>query len=369
MRLTGISDYLLAVPRLLHGRRHQAPGTPPGTVAPRPEASPTLLRVFGYGAGGCAEAADLAVHELGAWRREHRTLWVDVVGLGTRETITGLGAAFALHPLALEDVVNTHQRPKAETYPDHLFVVARMVTPGPPIGTEQLALFVGDGWVITFQELAGDPFEPVRARLREGRGRIRGAGADYLAYALLDAVVDHYYPVIEDFAERLETIEADLLADRDADLLPRIHAVKRELVTLRRAVWPLRDALGTLLRDEHPLIDEQTKLYLRDCHDHTQQIADLLEACREESMDHVGTYLSLASNRLNDVMKVLTIIATIFIPLGFMAGVYGMNFAHMPELDEPWGYPAALAAMALVALGLLVFFWRKGWILGRHRQR
>jgi magnesium transporter len=298
-------------------------------------------------------------------------VWVDVAGLGDATVIEAIGNLFGLHRLALEDVVNVHQRAKVEPYDTNLFFVARMPDARTENPSEQISFFLGDRWVITFQERAGDDFGSVRARLRRG-GRLRGMGSDYLLYALIDSCVDAWFPVIETFGERLEHLEDGILERSRRDTIDQIYGIRRELLELRRSVWPLRDALGALYRDPTVLISTDTRVYLRDCYDHAVQIIDLVENNREIAANLTDLYLSAASNRMNEVMKILTIISTIFLPLSFIAGVYGMNFdtgkpLNMPELKWWFGYPFALGLMAATALGLLVFFRRKGWMTSRPR--
>jgi magnesium transporter len=300
---------------------------------------------------------------LGKWP----AVWVNVDGLGDTSVISQLGELFDVHRLALEDVVNVHQRAKVEPYDDHLFVIAHMIQAGEHLGTEQVSFFIGENYLLTFQERAGDCFDMVRQRIRAGRGRIRHAGASYLAYALLDALIDAYFPVLEVYGERIEALESELLTEPDAEMAGRIHAIKRDLLVLRRAIWPHREAIKTLLRDDSPFITDETRIYLRDCYDHVIQLLDLVETYRELASGLLDIYLSSLSNRMNEVMKVLTIFAAIFIPLTFIAGLYGMNFERMPELRWSWGYPMALMVMAALTVSLLVFFRRKGWI-GRGRK-
>jgi magnesium transporter len=297
-----------------------------------------------------------------------------VDGLGDATTIKTLGERFDLHTLALEDVVNVHQRPKVEPFEKHLFIVARMVRPGEQVDTEQISLFVGERYVLTFQESGGDCLEPVRERIRKSSGRVRKVGADYLAYALLDAVVDSYFPVVELYADELERLDEQMESRHDLQINSRIHNVQNDLLMLRRAIRPHRDAVNQLIRDGHPLIQEETKVFLRDCHDHTVQLSDLLDVYRETCGDLRDYRLSVVSGHMNEIMKVLTIIATIFMPLGFIAGVYGMNFdpklpGNMPELTWPYGYVFALLLMSLSVAGMVSFFWWKGWIGPSERSR
>ncbi len=343
-------------------------GAPPGTLISHPDAAAPEIRVLGFGPDGLEEQTLESPAELASLKGRWPVLWVDVVGVGQAEPIESIGQVFGLHRLALEDVLNVHQRPKVEEYPEHLFAVARSATLEDRVDTEQLSLFLGPGWVVSFQEREGDAWEPVRDRLRMGRGRIRGAGAGYLFYALLDAVVDGYYPLLEEFGARLEHLEEAIIEDPREELVGVIHAARRDALALRHAMWPMREAVGQLYRDDFPAIDAETRVYLRDAYDHTIQVIDLLENYREMASALLEVYLSSVSHRMNEVMKVLTIIATIFIPLTFIAGVYGMNFdreaspLNMPELGWYWGYPTVWAVMLVTALALFWYFKRKRWL-------
>ncbi|CAN5464103.1 magnesium/cobalt transporter CorA [soil metagenome] len=361
--------YLLHPLRLIRNRtRRPPPGSVPGALSGRPDAAPPRITVLAYGADGLVEEtleSLAALHEL---RERWPVSWVNVDGIEHAETVRQLGEFFGLHRLALADVVNVPQRAKVEDYGDYLFIIARMARVDEGLETEQISIFLGKGFVLTFQERRGDPLDPVRERLRSGVGRIRANGADYLAYAVLDAIVDHYFPVLEQLGDHLELLEEEILNRPNRASMARLYALKRDLGAFRRSVWPERDTLNTLVRDPSPLITDETRIYLRDCYDHVIQSIDLLENYRELSSSLTDLYLSSISNRTNEIMKVLTIFAAIFIPLTFIAGVYGMNFDpdvspwNMPELDWFWGYPFALGLMALTALGLILFFWRKGWI-------
>lgn len=356
------------LPRAHAFRRRSPVGAAPGTLISDPEASPPTIRAIGFGPDGLEEVEVETGEDVARLRGRWPVLWIDVVGVGHAESIRTLGDVFGLHPLALEDVVNVHQRPKVEEYPDHLFAVTRSATLEERVDTEQISLFVGRDWVVTFQERAGDAWEPVRDRLRTGRGRIRGSGAGYLFYALLDAVVDGYYPLLEEFGTRLELLEEAVIDEPREELVGVMHAARRDALALRQAMWPMREAMGQLYRDESDFVDDDTRVYLRDAYDHTIQVLDLLENYREMASSLLEVYLSSVSHRMNEVMKVLTIIATIFIPLTFIAGIYGMNFdpsaspLNMPELGWYWGYPAVWAVMILIVLGLVWFFRRKGWL-------
>lgn len=349
-------------------RRRSAPGAEPGTLIADPHALTTRVNVIAFGPDGIHEQRDVNPKELAALVERYAVTWVDVQGLGDTDVIRALGEAFDLHRLALEDVINVHQRPKAEEFDEYLFLVARMPESDRSIGIEQLTIFLGSNFVLSFQEHYGDCFDPIRERIRHGRGRLRKAGADYLAYALLDMAIDSFFPLLESFGEKVEEIEDHIVTQPATVPVNLIHDVRRQLLTLRRAIYPLREMTNTLVRDESPLIGAQTRVYLRDCYDHTVQLMDMVETYREIASGLVELYLSSLSHRMNEIMKVLTIIATIFIPLGFIAGIYGMNFDgavspwNMPELGWYLGYPFALGLMLAVALGLVFYFWRKRWI-------
>ena len=349
-------------------RRHETIGVLPGTLVVDPSAQRSVIRIMAYGAEGFVEQEAQSAESVGEILHEHPVTWVNVEGLGDLETIRKLGEVFGLHRLSLEDVVNVHQRAKVEQYEEYAFIVARMPAQGENMETEQLSLILGEGFVLTFLEKAGNCFELVRDRIRKNLGLIRKRTQDYLVYSLLDAVVDSYFPVLEQYGERLEGIEQEVVAEPDKATITRIYQIKRDLMGLRRAVWPLREAINALIRDARQLVSDETRIYMRDCYDHTVQIIDILEMYRETASGLLDFYLSSLSNRMNEVMKVLTIIATIFIPLSFIAGLWGMNFStdsspwNMPELHWYWGYPSALGVMAAVAGGLLIFFRRKGWL-------
>ena len=351
-------------------RRKAEPGALPGTVCSHAEAPRPLIRVMSYNADRLIDRTVEDVQSIKAHLIDGHVTWIDVQGLGDAEVITSLGEQFGLHPLALEDVVNTHQRPKLESYSDHLFLVVRTVSRNEHLGSEQIGLFLSKNVVLTFREKPGPLLDPVMERLRKTKGRLREAGADYLAYAILDAAIDAFFPLLDWCGERLDQLDDEVAQKpRDATLFD-IHKLKSDLLILRRAVWPLRDAIGELLRDETHLLHPETRLFLRDCFDHTVQIMDLVQTCRELCTDTRDFYLTQVNNRISETMKVLTIIATVFMPLSFIAGVYGMNFDrtisrwNMPELGWPFGYPMILGVMACVAGAMLLFFRRRGW-LGR----
>ncbi len=344
-------------------RRRHVPGTPPGTLVAAPEAPPTRIRLISYGPAHLEER-DLAPGEdVTKIRADGRVVWINVDGLGDLGLLSALGHAFGMHRLALEDVVNLGQRTKVEFYDENIFLVMHMPRSiADPGGTEQVSLFLGPGFVISFQESTGDCFEPVRERLRHGRGRIRQMGADYLAYALLDAVLDGWFPVLESLYERLEAIEPRIFHSPDRETMEALQRIKETLRDARRVTTPFREAINTLLRQDAPGIHEETRVHLRDCADHAARITELVDSSREFASDLMGTYVAALNHRLGEVMKLLTIMAAIFIPLTLVAGIYGMNFAHMPELQWKYGYPAVMILMGGIAGGLVIYFRRRGWL-------
>lgn len=354
-------------------RRRTAPGAPPGTLKADPDAPRPQIKVIAYSDQEFVEQEIQQPSELKAFLGRFPVTWINVDGLGDAKVLSELGEIFHIHPLALEDVINVYQRAKLEHYSGHQFLVFHQVDAGERIQSEQISLFLGSNFVLTFQEEAGDCFEPLRERMRQHVGLLRKSGPDYLAYSLLDSIVDHYFPLLESYGERLDDLETQIIQSPESTTMSSIHDIKRELLELRRKIWPLRDALNTLVRDPVPEVADSTRIYLRDCYDHIMRIIDLLEAYRDLSSDLLEFQLSSISYKINEVMRVLTVIATIFIPLTFIAGVYGMNFDpdtspwNMPELRWFWGYPFALGLMLVVTLGLLAFFYRKGWLGGGHR--
>lgn len=359
----------IPVPKLrLHGKRRRpiVPGSRPGVVEVDPEAPKPVIRVIAYGEQEIEERVIENLDELPPFLERFPVTWVDVQGLGDADVLQRLGDLFSIHPLALEDVVNVPQRPKAEAYENRLFVVLQMLRDGSDRGLEQVSLCVSERFVVSFQEAVGDSFDPVRERLRSGRQRIRGAGPDYLAYALIDAVVDHYLPALEGLLDRLESLE-DRMRGRMEEPLAHIRNARGEVQALRRALLPLRDLTRSLVSGDWPALEEPTKVFLRDCYDHALVAVEQVDVCREVAAGLMDVHLSTLSHEVNQTMKVLTVIATIFMPLGFIAGLYGMNFDpeasrwNMPELSWPLGYPYALGLMAVVAALLVIYFWRKGW--------
>ncbi len=349
----------------LVAKRSRKTGLPPGTLVHIGEnkTGKVTIATFNYAGTRCDERQDPPLDGL-APPTDGSVTWVDVGGVHKMEVLESFGKQFQLHSLLLEDIANTDQRPKLDDYETCLFLVMKMlsVTDRQDIIVEQVSLVLGRNFVLSFQENGTDVFKPVRDRLRGGKGRLRQSGADYLLYALVDAIVDQYFAVLEALGEKIEALQDLVVSDPKPETLQQIHALKRQLLFLRRAVWPLREAMNGLSRSECPLLQEPTKVFFRDVYDHVVQIVDTIETLREMVSACLDIYLSSISYRLNAVMKVLTIITTIFMPLTFIVGVYGMNFEHMPELQWKWGYPAVLGVMAVVGVGMLVAFKKKRWI-------
>ncbi len=313
------------------------------------------------------EATLTTLEDLPALVEKWPVTWINIEGLSDAALLERLAAVFGIHPLAMEDVIHVHQRPKVEDYGDHLFVVARMIESAEPLCTDQTSLFLGKKFLISLQERPGDCLDPMRDRLRKKAGRLRQLGPDHLAHAILDATIDAYFPLIERYGDRLEEIDNDVTASPKPQSVSELHHLRNELLLVRKIIWAQRDALNELIRDDCPLISQETRIYLRDCVDHTAQILDVVETYREMCADLRDYYLSHVGFRTNQVMKVLTIISTIFLPLSFIAGVYGMNFntehpLNMPELGWSFGYPFALGLMSATAIGLLIYMYRKGWL-------
>ncbi len=343
-------------------------GAPPGTIDVSRFRLVPEVDIFIYDAKSFEERKITELDQLKKYVGRDSVLWVNVCGLGDEPTIRELGEIFGIHRLALEDVVNVHQRAKVEDYDDLLFFVLRMVysTEQLHLDSEQLSIFLGRNFVLTFQERVGDCLDSLRDRIRNNKGRIRTCQADYLAYAIIDTVIDAYFPIVDAHGEQMERLEASVENGHSGNFMGDVHTVRGDLVTLRRAVRPLRDALVLFVSDSHSLVNKETQYYFRDCYDHSVQLIDLLDNYREMCSDLRDFYLSIVNQRMNEVMKVLTIIGTIFIPLSFIAGLYGMNFntslpGNMPELNLPYGYLMALSFMAVVAAGLIGFVYRKGW--------
>lgn len=290
--------------------------------------------------------------------------WINVDGVHDIDTIQKIGERFGIHSLVLEDIVNTSQRPRCEYFDDHIFAIIKMIYEGNngEIISEQVSLFINKHYVISFQEKKGDVFDAVRDRIRFGKGRIRKMGSDYLAYSLMDAVVDNYFNLLEGIGEKIEDIEETLILEPGPEILHSLHKLKRGMIFLRKAVWPLREVISSFSKTDSKIIRKSTGIYLRDLYEHTIQVIDTIETYRDMISGMLDVYLSSLSNRMNEVMKFLTIFASIFIPLTFIAGVYGMNFRYMPELEWKWAYFGVLSLMAAVAGTLLIYFKKKKWL-------
>ncbi|MFK0734602.1 MAG: magnesium/cobalt transporter CorA [Gloeotrichia echinulata GP01] len=367
-----IRRFTKAVTRPFFQEYYHQPGTLPGTLIVDENAeSPTIL-LIDYNPTNFIRIQIETPEECVSYLESESVSWVDVQGLGNQDILQRLGKVFNLHPLVLEDVVNMSERPKIEDYEEQLLIIARMVVPKERtfgFYSEQVSLVLSKNYLLTVQEEPEhDCFEGVRARIEKGKGTIRKQGTDYLAYALLDSIVDGFFPVLERYGEQIEDLEEEVIVRPTEKTLQKIHQIKRELLQLRRAIWPQRDAINALIRDGSDLITEEVRIYLRDCYDHAVQVMDMVETYRELASGLMDVYLSAVSNKMNEIMKLLTVVSSIFIPLTFVAGVYGMNFNtekspyNMPELNWYWGYPICLGVMVGIALGLLLFFWQRGWL-------
>jgi magnesium transporter len=344
--------------------RKPAVGARPGTLAIDPQAPKPHLCVISYDEDTVEEHDSVGLADLGELPVSGRKLWVDVQGLGDEQLLRGLAEIFAVHPLALEDVVHIPVRPKVEPYDENLLIVTRILQMGKEddLNVEQVSLLIGKDYVLSFQERYGDVLDPVRQRLQVDHSRMRELPSDYLGYAILDTIVDSYYPVLEIMGDRIEGLEKRVLDEASPETLQELNTIRGQLLSLRRVISPQREAVKALLRVEDELVSDPVRVYFRDTYDHVVQLSEAVEQARELVSGVMNTYLTVVSNRMNDVMKTLTIVASIFVPLTFIAGIYGMNFERMPELGLRWAYPASLGIMALVAGGMVFYFWRKGWI-------
>ncbi|MGP0128733.1 MAG: magnesium/cobalt transporter CorA [cyanobacterium endosymbiont of Rhopalodia musculus] len=344
---------------------YDEPGSEPGTLNIEPDAKPSRIVLIDYDEINTVCRVDVIPNALIPYLGSNTVSWMDVQGLGSEIILKQVGKIFKLHPLLLEDVVNVPQRPKVEDYNGQLMIIAQMVFSQPSeegFSSEQVGFILGQGYLLTFQEKQiEDCFNIVRNRIYANQGKVRHTGPDYLTYLLLDSIIDGYFPVLEKYGDRIETLEDQLVVRPQSSYLEEIYAVRRELLALRRAIWPLRNVTDLLVRGESSLIQPEIKIYFRDCYDHVIQLLDIVETYRELASSLMDVYLSSTSNRMNEIMQVLTVISTIFIPLTFIAGVYGMNFKYMPELNWRWSYFTCLGLMATVATSLIFFFWRRGW--------
>ena len=348
-------------------KRSSKAGLPPGTLVYVGEKKVESVRItfIDYDEQSFQEQQVTNIEDCLKLKDTSTVSWINIDGLHDIELLEKLGKGFELHPLILEDILSTSQRPKFEDYEKHFFIVLKMLSfkeENQAIETEQVSLILGPNYVISFQERIGDAFEPIRERIRNAKGRIRKMGSDYLCYSLLDAIVDNYFVILERFGEKIESMEEEVVGDPTERTVQQIHSLKREMILMRKSIWPLRELIGGLQKSESSLINETTDIYLRDVYDHTIQIIDTIESFRDMVSGLLDIYLSSLSNKMNAVMKVLTIIATIFIPLTFVAGIYGMNFEYMPELKVRWAYGAVWLVMITIAVIMLSYFRRKKWL-------
>ncbi len=364
-----IQEYTAAVLRIFQ-KRHPPVGARPGTLVVAPDATATTISVLQY------DASQLTRHDvtdpaaLAPLLEAGGCAWFDVCGFGDEPLLRALAAQFQIHPLALEDVVNAPQRPKFEDYPGQVLAIARMarLDADGELDVEQIGLLIGPSWVVSFQERPGDVLEPVRRRLAEGKGPIRSAGPSYLAYAIVDTIVDGYYPVIEAITTELERLELELDERSGPWVVRRLNAAKTRLVLLRRGLAPQLEALVRITREGAALVPEEVRLHLRDTLDHCAQLVDVIDSHRELINSMMNTYLSMVSHRTGEVTKVLTIGASIFIPLTFLAGLYGMNFSDMPGLRSHWGFAGIIVAMAAVTITMILYFRHRGWLGGDDEE-
>jgi len=329
------------------------------------EAEETRISLIDYNETNIQEKVVAKIEECFPFKDKPTVTWINIDGLSDTDLIEKLGKHFNLHPLILEDILNTSQRPKIEDFEEYMFVVVKMTYYDDrenETKTEQVSFILGQNSVISFQEKVGDVFDPIRERIRKAKGRIRKAGADYLLYSLIDAIVDSYFTILEKIGDKIEDIEEMVVTEPEPETLRTIHELKREMIFLRKSVWPLREVINTLGKAESLLVHKPTSIYLRDIHDHTIQIIDTIETFRDMLSGMHDTYLSSISNKMNEVMKVLTIFASIFIPLTFIAGIYGMNFSYMPELSWHWGYFGVWGIILTVIVIMLIYFKRKKWL-------
>lgn len=343
-------------------------GLPPGTPVQSSESTSAKVKitVIDYDANDLEEGEVLSVEDCYPFRDKDTVTWINVDGIHDVGIVEKLCEHYRIHPLVIEDIVDIKQRPKMDDFDDYLYVVLKMLTfdsDNDTVASEQVSIILGKGVVISFQEkIGGDVFERIRSRIRNNKGRIRKMGPDYLMYSLIDAIVDNYFIILENVGNMISFVEEEMIADPSPDVMHFIHELKRDILFLRKSVWPLREVVSGLQKTESRLINKQTWVYLRDVYDHTIQIMDTVEIFRDMLAGMMDIYLSSLSNKVNEVMKFLTMIATIFIPLTFVAGVYGMNFKHMPELETQWGYVAIWIVMIAIGVSMLAYFKRKKWM-------
>lgn len=348
-------------------KRSTKTGLPPGALIHIGEKKTELakIKILDYDENQFDEIEAKTIEECFPFKEKPTITWINIDGLHQVDIIEKIGKNFDFHPLLLEDILNTEQRPKIEVFENYIYIVLKMLYYNDnikEINSEQVSIIFGQNYVISFQEREGDVFNPIRDRIRTGKGRIRKMGADYLAYSLMDAIVDNYFIILEKIGEDIEDAEESMITNPTPGTLHAIHLLKRKMISLRKSVWPLREVVSALERSESPLIRDTTRIYLKDVYDHTIQVIDTVETFRDMLSGMLDVYLSSISNKMNEIMKVLTIIATIFIPLTFIAGVYGMNFENMPELKWDWGYRVVWFVMLLMGISMLAYFRKKKWL-------
>lgn len=351
-----------------------APGTKPGTLKAAPGANPTVIDLMAYSEKEIIHKENITINEIKEFLHPHYVTWISVAGLADIDKIKELGHLFNIHPLALEDVINVHQRPKIDHYENAEFVVARLDQISENVKDEQVSFFLGQHYLISFLESPNDCFAKTLTRIENPQSTLRHSGADYLLYELLDTIIDFYFPVLQTYGDAIDQLEDETIKRPSPKILSNIHKIKHNLVEFKRDVWSLRNALANLYRGENDLINAKTQVYFRDSYDHTVQIIDIIEGTLDRSSSLVDIYLSSTANRLNEVMKFLTVLSTIFMPIGFLASIWGMNFNtsasrwNMPELNMKYGYPCALLLMLVVSLCLIYYFKRRGWVGGSGRR-
>lgn len=348
-------------------RRNKPAGSSPGSVVyvGSEKTAPVSITRICYSSLGAQAPVIVTAADCRPEPGQTGVVWYTIDGVHDIEILKRLGENFGLHPLVVEDIGNTTQRPKLEAFEGYYFLAAKMITydsKAARVNTEHISLVYGEGYVLLFLQDPGDLFAPIRSRIESGKGRIRSNGSDYLVYAIIDAVVDYYFHVLEEVGERLERLEDEVVVRPTIGTLRAIHHMKRELIALRRSIWPMREVVNAMIRDESSFVSSGVKIFLRDLYDHTVHVIDSVETMRDIITGTLDIYLSSVSNRLNEVMKVLTVMSSIFIPLTFIVGIYGMNFHYMPELEWRWGYPAVWVAMLSISFALLILFKRKRWM-------